>query len=204
MSSWPQRKVHNVPRQMCRDHQATPKLVSGRCGCNFRSVIFWLNIGMDILSTWYKIIPSQMPEDPIADRSTFVTSKRRHFDGITSNKMTLEWRFDVTPKSLLCNVSAGKQQQKLDKQTHEWLCPQHYSDVIMRAVAYQITRISCLLNVCSGSDQRKTSKLLVTGRLRGIHRWPVNSPHKGPVTPRMFPFDDVTIGWLLISLTCDY
>ena len=24
----------------------------------------------------------------------------------------------------------------------------------------------------------------------GIHRWPVNSPHKGPVTWKMFPFDE--------------
>ena len=27
--------------------------------------------------------------------------------------------------------------------------------------------------------------------VRGIHRWPVNSPHKGPVTRKMFPFDNV-------------
>ena len=27
--------------------------------------------------------------------------------------------------------------------------------------------------------------------VRGIHRWPVNSPHKGPVTRKMFPFHDV-------------
>ena len=27
--------------------------------------------------------------------------------------------------------------------------------------------------------------------MRGIHRWPENSPHKGPVTRKMFPFDDV-------------
>ena len=27
--------------------------------------------------------------------------------------------------------------------------------------------------------------------VRGIHRWPVNSPHKGPVTRKMFSFDDV-------------
>ena len=27
--------------------------------------------------------------------------------------------------------------------------------------------------------------------VRGIHRWPVNSPHKGPVMRKMFPFDDV-------------
>ena len=29
--------------------------------------------------------------------------------------------------------------------------------------------------------------------VRGIHRWPVNSPHKGPVTQNMFPFNDVII-----------
>ena len=27
--------------------------------------------------------------------------------------------------------------------------------------------------------------------MRGIHRGPVNSPHKWPVTRKMFPFDDV-------------
>ena len=27
--------------------------------------------------------------------------------------------------------------------------------------------------------------------MRGIHQWPVNSPHKGPVTRKMFLFDDV-------------
>ena len=26
--------------------------------------------------------------------------------------------------------------------------------------------------------------------MQGIHRWPVNSPHKVPVTQKMFPFDD--------------
>ena len=29
--------------------------------------------------------------------------------------------------------------------------------------------------------------------MRGIHRWLVNSPHKGPVTQKMFPFDDVIV-----------
>ena len=38
---------------------------------------------------------------------------------------------------------------------------------------------------------KKTSKLRVTGFVRGIHRSPVNSPHKWPVTRKMFPFDDV-------------
>ena len=31
--------------------------------------------------------------------------------------------------------------------------------------------------------------------MRGIHRWLVNSPPKGPVTRKMFPFDDVIIPW---------
>ena len=37
----------------------------------------------------------------------------------------------------------------------------------------------------------KTSKLRVTGLMRVIHRRPVNSPHKVPVTRKMFPLDDV-------------
>ena len=50
----------------------------------------------------------------------------------------------------------------------------------------------CLLNRLFRHRWKKTSKLRVTGLcVRGIHRWPVNSPHKGPVTRKMFPFDDV-------------
>ena len=38
--------------------------------------------------------------------------------------------------------------------------------------------------------------------LREIHRWPMNSPHKGPVTRRMFPFDDICVGltWKLLNV----
>ena len=38
---------------------------------------------------------------------------------------------------------------------------------------------------------KKTSKLCVTGLCAGNYREPVNSPHKWPVTWKMFPFDDV-------------
>ena len=51
----------------------------------------------------------------------------------------------------------------------------------------------CLLNGLFRRKSKKTSKLSVTGLVRGIHRWPVNSPHKGPVTRKMFQFDDVTM-----------
>ena len=49
----------------------------------------------------------------------------------------------------------------------------------------------CLLKRSFGRRSKKTSKLRVTAFVRGIHRGPVNSPHKGPVTRKMFPFDDV-------------
>ena len=37
--------------------------------------------------------------------------------------------------------------------------------------------------------------------LWGIHREPVNSPHKGPVTRKMFPFDDVIMIWANLCQT---
>ena len=49
----------------------------------------------------------------------------------------------------------------------------------------------CLLNCLFRRRSKKTSKLRVTAFVRGIQRWPVNSPHKGPVTREIFPFDDV-------------
>ena len=52
-------------------------------------------------------------------------------------------------------------------------------------------RLDCLLKRLFRRRSKKTSKLRVTAFVRGIHRWPVNSPHKGPVTRKMFPFDDV-------------
>ena len=52
----------------------------------------------------------------------------------------------------------------------------------------------CLLNSLFRRRSKKTSKFRATGLCAGIHRWPVNSPHKGPVTRKMFPFDDVIMG----------
>ena len=49
----------------------------------------------------------------------------------------------------------------------------------------------CLLNRLFRRRSKKTSKLRVTGLCVGNWPGPVNSPHKGPVTRKMFPFDDV-------------
>ena len=64
----------------------------------------------------------------------------------------------------------------------------HYDDVIMTTIASQITSLTV---VYSTVKSKKTSKLRVTGLCEGNSPGPVNSPHKGPVTRKMFPFDDV-------------
>ena len=72
----------------------------------------------------------------------------------------------------------------------------HNSDVIMATVTSQITSLTIVYStVYSGADQRKHQSSASLAFVRGIHRWPVNSPHKGPVTRKMLPFDDV-IMWM--------
>ena len=54
----------------------------------------------------------------------------------------------------------------------------------------QMTGISIIYwTVCSGADQRKLQSSASLTFVRGIHQWPVDSPHKGQVTPfEGFPF----------------
>ena len=68
----------------------------------------------------------------------------------------------------------------------------HYNDVIMGAVASQITSVTIVYStVNSDTDQRKGQSSASLAFVRGIHRGPVSSTHKWPVTRKMFPFDDV-------------
>ena len=59
------------------------------------------------------------------------------------------------------------------------------------------TQIPCLTIVHStvylGTDQRKHQSSASLAFAQGINQWPVNSPHKWPVTRKMFPFDDVIV-----------
>ena len=64
----------------------------------------------------------------------------------------------------------------------------------MGATASQITSLTIVYsNVYSSADQQKHQSSASLVIVRGIHRWPVNSPHKWSVTRKMFPFDDVII-----------
>ena len=72
----------------------------------------------------------------------------------------------------------------------------HYDDVIMSAMASQITSLTNVYSaVCSGVDQRKHQSSASLAFVRGIHR--------GPVTRKMFLFDDIImyVCILLITLT---
>ena len=73
---------------------------------------------------------------------------------------------------------------------HQWIL--HYNDVIMGTVASQITSLRIVYStVYSDADQTKHQSSASLAFVRGIHRGPVNSPHKWPVMQKMFPFDDV-------------
>ena len=68
----------------------------------------------------------------------------------------------------------------------------HYDDVTMSRIASLITSLTIVYStVYSGADQRKHQSPASLAFVRGIHRGPVNSPHKWPVTRKLFPFDDV-------------
>ena len=62
----------------------------------------------------------------------------------------------------------------------------------MGAIASQITSLTIVyLTVYSGADQSRHQSFASLAFVWGIHRGPVNSPHKWPATRKMFPFDDV-------------
>ena len=68
----------------------------------------------------------------------------------------------------------------------------HYRYIIMGVVASQITSLTIVYStVYWGADQRKHQSSASLAFVRVM--WPVNSPHKWPITPNMFPFDDVII-----------
>ena len=77
----------------------------------------------------------------------------------------------------------------------------HHSDIIMSTMASQITSLIIVYwAVYSSADQRKHRGSVSLAFVRGIHRWPVNSPHKVPVTRKMFSFDDVSMCYWLVVI----
>ena len=79
---------------------------------------------------------------------------------------------------------------------------EHYNDVIMTTIASQITSLTIVYStVYSDADQSKHQSSASLAFVWGIHRGPVNSPHKWPVTRKMFPFDDVIMRCNILMTT---
>ena len=114
-----------------------------------------------------------------------------------NNKLILNWEF----RWILCFSGDGWNGVtdwvecdvifKLSLSTS--LFPINYNGVIMSAMASQITSLAIVYStVYSGADQRKHQ----SSASPAFVRWPVNYPQKGPVTRKMFPFDDVMYAYV--------
>ena len=76
----------------------------------------------------------------------------------------------------------------------------HDGSVVMGTVVSQITSLTIVYStVYSDADHRKHQSSASLGFVREMHRGPVNSPHKWPVTRKMFPFDDVIMSFVDIG-----
>ena len=81
------------------------------------------------------------------------------------------------------------------------ILPLHYNDVIMGAIASQITSITTVYSIVnSDADQTNYQSSASLAFVRGIHRGPVNSPHKWPVTRKIFHL--MTSSWPWLNMFC--
>ena len=72
----------------------------------------------------------------------------------------------------------------------------HYDDVTMSEIASRITSLMIVYStVHSVADQSKHQSSASLAFVWEIHRWPVNFPHKWPVTRKISPFDDVIMNY---------
>ena len=141
--------------------------------------------------------PLSVKEPQITDQST---------DCTTAMQVNWHQRKRLSPASLSryeenLPVTGGSQPHHHHKGlvTRKTIPRHRYSDVIMTAMTSQITGIPIVCStVCSGAYQGKYQSSAWLAFVKGIHRSPVDSPHKGPVTRKMLLFDDVIMSSLLL------
>ena len=95
-------------------------------------------------------------------------------------------------EALFINIPHRKPRpNKLHYMDASYLPYHHYSYSIMSTMVSQITGVSIVYwTICSGPDQGNHQSYASLGFIKEIHRWSVNSPHKGPVTRK-----NVSIWW---------
>ena len=109
---------------------------------------------------------------------------------IVMEKSLVKWAPDVNGSGIIIRINLDEVLWCYVGVTRD--IKNHYDDVTMGGMAFQITSLTIVYStVYSGADQRKHQSPASLAFVRGIHRGPVNSPHKWSVTRKLFPFDDV-------------
>ena len=105
---------------------------------------------------------------------------------------------NCNPQPDMISCSLRSFSAKHNKLYYVWFCIVvcHDNDVIMGATASQMTSLTIVYStVYSGADKRIHQSSASLAFVWAIHRWPANSPHEGPVTRKMLPFDDVIMAY---------
>ena len=144
---------------------------------------------------WSGLPPSA---HPLRNNDTLGQIKGRHLANIISKRIFSNEDVGILFKISLTFVHKGPIDNEpaillgTEQATHHFKNQCHYIDVIMTTMASPNHQPhGCLLNRLIRRRSKKTPKFRVTGHCVGNSPGPVNSPHKGPVTRKMFPFDDV-------------
>ena len=158
-------------------------LAPGRFEGNLRRVIFKLILMIGGWDIFCKIVLRSMSMDLTDDKSTLV-QVMAWCRQATSHYLYQCWPRSMSPYGIT---------------RPQWV------NSLFRLTLMKTSKLT-LLDLCDGKlpwphIERAMWKefpcfgiamtLTLTSFVRGIHRWPVNSPHKGPVTQKMFPFDDI-------------
>ena len=123
--------------------------------------------------------------------------------GLTAGLYHQQYHFDQNSDISMSSYFTGFSKSHLWRHCNELFKNLHCNNVIVGAIASQITSLTIVYSIVySDADQRKHQSCTSLAFVRGFHRGPVKSPHKWPVTWKMFPFDDVIIPiWLAILAT---
>ena len=178
------------------------------CGCtNLTASCELFNLGCLTENVLFKTSrnitrPGDIYKNYIHYRGKGVIFGKKNIDG---HNKTLPFDFPVVAKwqhnALYCSKHRNQTYTGAEAETCHWqwlpmprllASSGHGNAVIMGATASQITSFTIVYStVYPGADQRKHQSSASLAFVRGTHRWPVNSPHKWPVTRKMFPFDGV-------------
>ena len=117
---------------------------------------------------------------------------------LNSLQLLLEACRTYAPEPYFRVLFNPKYGQNRSKSRFSFMSQNNYHWIQVRLVLVSLTIVYA--TVYSGADQRKHQSSASLAFVRGIHRWPVNSPYKWPVTRKMFPFDDVILSPTKVAL----